>query len=52
MPKRRFKINSGVMSTQGLMGLDGRTSEHFQQLVDAHKERLASLKNKGNNHAY
>ncbi len=47
MPKRRFKINSGVMSTQGLMGLDGRTSEHFQELVDAHKERLASLKNKG-----
>ncbi|MBV6575965.1 hypothetical protein JL978_02805 [Acinetobacter baumannii] len=47
MPKRRFKINSEVMSTQGLMGLDGRTSEHFQELVDAHKERLASLKNKG-----
>ncbi|WP_374856326.1 hypothetical protein [Acinetobacter baumannii] len=47
MPKRRFKIHSGVMSTQGLMKLDGRTSEHFQGLVDAHKERLASLKNKG-----
>ncbi|MDC4542847.1 hypothetical protein OHV61_04015 [Acinetobacter baumannii] len=47
MPKRRFKIHSGVMSTQGLMKLDGRTSEHFQGLVDAHKERLALLKNKG-----
>ncbi|HHP8034467.1 TPA: hypothetical protein ACSIR4_003413 [Acinetobacter baumannii] len=47
MPKRRFKIHSGVMSTQGLMKLDGRTSEHFQGLVDAHKECLASLKNKG-----
>ncbi|EPC7284371.1 hypothetical protein ACVBWA_001292 [Acinetobacter baumannii] len=47
MPKRRFKIHSGVMSTQGLMKLDGRTSEHFQELVDAHKKRLASLKNKG-----
>ncbi len=47
MPKRRFRIHSGVMSTQGLMKLDGRTSERFQELVDAHKERLASLKNKG-----
>ena len=47
MPKRRFKIHSGVMTTEGLMKLDGRTSEHFQVLVDAHKERLASLKNKG-----
>ncbi|MFX8422055.1 hypothetical protein ABTL73_20325, partial [Acinetobacter baumannii] len=44
MPKRRFKIHSGVMSTQGLMKLDGGTSEHSQGLVDAHKERLASLK--------
>ncbi|HFF8933793.1 hypothetical protein [Acinetobacter baumannii] len=47
MPKRRFKIHSGLMTTKGLMDLDGRTSEHFQELVDAHKERLASLKNKG-----
>jgi len=47
MPKRRFKINSGVMTTKGLMKLNGRTSDHFQELVDAHKERLALLKNKG-----
>ncbi|MEF3814067.1 hypothetical protein [Acinetobacter baumannii] len=47
MPKRRFRIHSGVMSTQGLMKLDGRTSERFQELVDAHKERLTLLKNKG-----
>ncbi|MFX4672155.1 hypothetical protein ABTB51_10225 [Acinetobacter baumannii] len=47
MPKRRFRIHSGVMSTQGLMKLDGRTSECFQELVDAHKERLTLLKNKG-----
>ncbi|WP_436462963.1 hypothetical protein [Acinetobacter seifertii] len=47
MPKRRFKINSGLMTTKGLMELNGRTSEHFQDLVDDHKERLALLKNKG-----
>lgn len=47
MPKRRFKIHSDLMTTQGLMQLDGRTSEHFQELVDAHKERLTLLKNKG-----
>lgn len=47
MPKRRFKIHSGLMTTKGLMNLNGRTSDHFQNLVDAHKERLALLKNKG-----
>lgn len=47
MPKRRFKIHSGLMTTKGLMNLNGRTSDHFQALVDAHKERLALLTNKG-----
>ncbi|EHU3266953.1 hypothetical protein AYA92_RS19370 [Acinetobacter baumannii] len=49
MPKRRFKIHSGLMTTKGLMDLDGSTSEKFQALVDAHKERLAALNEKGVN---
>lgn len=46
-PGRKVEIRSGVVSTEDLMALDGRTSDCYQALIDAHKERLASLKNKG-----
>lgn len=42
-PKRVFKIIAGVMFTEELMRIDGQTVDYFQEFIDSHKERIASL---------
>lgn len=43
MPNRRFRICSGLMTTKGLMSMDGGNISNFQKLINAHKIRLEVL---------
>lgn len=43
MPGRSFKISRGLVSTDSLLLMDGRTADFFQGFIDYHKERIAIL---------
>lgn len=43
MPGRSFKISRGLISTDSLLSMDGRTADFFQGFIDYHKERIADL---------
>ncbi len=41
IPDRCFKVSCGLMSTEEVMSLDGRTVEMYQDFIEEHKERIA-----------
>ncbi|MFW1749073.1 hypothetical protein ACG9XW_23190, partial [Acinetobacter guillouiae] len=43
MPGRSFKISRGLISTDSLLSMDGRTADFFQGFIDYHKERIADI---------
>lgn len=43
MPGRSFKISCGLVSTDSLLSMDGRTADFFQEFIDYHKERITNL---------
>lgn len=43
MPGRSFKISRGLVSTDSLLLMDGRTADFFQDFIDYHKERITNL---------
>lgn len=43
MPDRDFQIFNQLMKTESLLEMDKKTEDTFQELIDAHKERLAQL---------
>ncbi|MCR4532489.1 hypothetical protein [Acinetobacter venetianus] len=43
MPDRNFRIQCHVLSTAGMLSVDGKTADFFQDLIDAHKDRIAHL---------
>lgn len=43
MPGRNFKIERGLLSTDSILAMDGRTADFFQEFIDYHKERITNL---------
>ncbi|KAF1027101.1 MAG: hypothetical protein GAK29_00907 [Acinetobacter bereziniae] len=43
MPEREFKIERGLIHTDSILSMDGRTADFFQEFIDYHKERITNL---------
>ncbi|CAG68995.1 hypothetical protein ACIAD2196 [Acinetobacter baylyi ADP1] len=43
MSNRNFRVICGLMTTEQVMGMDGKVNEELQDFIDQHKARLQSL---------